>query len=71
MTLPANASQRQYFSLPLQAPPDGVHRVGFVWVGDLNGDGEYDYVMVRQHPSVSNQRQFVEAYLRDGTFFGA
>ena len=68
MTLAANASQRQYFPVTLQPTPDGVYRVGFVWVGDLNGDGEYDYVMVRQNPSVANQRQWVEAYLRDGTF---
>jgi hypothetical protein len=67
-TLPVNPPTRQYFPAPLQATPDGVYRVGFVWVGDLNGDGEYDYVMVRQNPSVANQRQWVEAYLRDGTF---
>lgn len=37
--------------------------VKFVWVGDLDGDGEYDYVLDRQGP-----QQSVEAYRSDGTF---
>ncbi|KAJ0115670.1 hypothetical protein J7T55_010493 [Diaporthe amygdali] len=34
-----------------------------VWVGDLDGDGEYDYVIDRQTSS-----QSIEAYKSDGTF---
>jgi len=37
--------------------------IKFVWVGDLNGDGRYDYVLDRQ-----TAPQSVEAYLNDGTF---
>jgi len=37
--------------------------VKFVWVGDLDGDGEYDYVLDRQ-----TSPQTIEAYRRDGQF---
>jgi len=37
--------------------------VKFVWVGDLDGDGEYDYVVDRQ-----TSPQTLEAYRGDGTF---
>lgn len=37
--------------------------VKFLWVGDLDGDGEYDYVVDRQ-----TSPQSIEAYRRDGTF---
>jgi hypothetical protein len=35
-----------------------------VWVGDLDGDGEYDYVVVRVNGTTGPQ--YVEAYSRDG-----
>ncbi len=65
-TLPANATIRQYFPVPLQATPDGAHKVKFCWVGDLDGDGEYDYVVDRYNAS-ADTRQFLDAYKRDGT----
>ena len=37
----------------------------FCWVGDLDGDGEFDFVVDRQ--SGEGFRQFLEAYKRDGT----
>ncbi|MEV4571552.1 hypothetical protein AB0K12_48065 [Nonomuraea sp. NPDC049419] len=37
--------------------------VKFVWVGDLDGDGAYDYVLDRQ-----TAPQKIEAYRSDGTF---
>lgn len=37
--------------------------IKFVWVGDLDGDGEYDYVIDRQ-----TSPQSIEAYKSDGTF---
>ncbi|MBN2035456.1 MAG: hypothetical protein JW768_01820, partial [Chitinispirillaceae bacterium] len=40
--------------------------VGLIYVGDLDGDGEYDFVFTKQ-PS-SERNIFAEAYLRDGTF---
>ncbi len=65
--LPANPPTRQYLPVPIQPTPDGAHTVGFVWAGDLDGDGEYDFVLARHHGQTANQRQFVEAYRRDGT----
>ncbi len=75
--LPANPPTRQYLSIklkPLIVPPevDGVEAVG---IGDLDGDGEYDFVVLRPrgpkagsqvYPSPTTFR--LEAYLRDGTF---
>ena len=63
--LPANPPTRQYVPIPIQATPDGALDVKFVWVGDLDGNGEYDFVIDRQ--SAEGARQFLEAYQRDGT----
>lgn len=65
-TLPANAPTRQYVPIPLQPTPDGALDVKMCWVGDLDGNGEYDFVVDRQ--SADGFRQFLEAYKRDGTF---
>lgn len=40
---------------------------GLIWVGDLDGDGEYDFVIMKT-PSDAAKTQVVEAYKRDGTF---
>ena len=64
--LAANPPTRQYFPVPLQATPDGPHKVKFCWVGDLDGDGEFDFVVDRHNPAGA-ARQFLEAYKRDGT----
>ncbi|NQX01297.1 autotransporter-associated beta strand repeat-containing protein, partial [bacterium] len=64
-TLPANPPTRQYTPVTLQATPDGALDVKFCWVGDLDGDGEFDFVVDRQ--SGEGFRQFLEAYKRDGT----
>ena len=65
VTLPANPPTRQYVPVPLQPTPDGALDVKFCWVGDLDGDGEFDFVVDRQ--SAEGFRQFLEAYKRDGT----
>ncbi len=75
-TLPANSPVRPYLSVPLKPLPGdenlSAQRVG---IGDLDGDGEYDFVVVRPsggkdpaqvRPSPTTFK--VEAYLRDGTF---
>ncbi len=66
-TLPANASVQAslYLRVPLQTTPDGDLDVKFCWVGDLDGDGEFDFVVDRQPPGETSQ--YVEAYKRDGT----
>lgn len=38
----------------------------FCWPVDLNGNGEYDYVVDRN--SVNSDRHYIEAYLADGTY---
>ncbi|MDP0501506.1 MAG: Ig-like domain-containing protein [Verrucomicrobiota bacterium JB022] len=65
-TLPANASDRPYFSVPLEPTPWATY-VHTAWVGDLNGDGEYDYI-VNRLPSVTGRPCLLDAYLSDGTF---
>lgn len=76
-TLPANAPIRQYLSIPLQTippyPGDATdtfpYDVKFCWVGDLDGNGEYDFVVDRLSTDPnSTHRQYVEAYKLDGTF---
>ena len=76
-TLPANAPVRQYFTVPLQPvtphPEDqsnaAPYDVKFGWVGDLDGDGEYDFVVDRISAALSQDaRQYVDAMKRDGTF---
>jgi rhamnogalacturonan endolyase len=64
-TLPAGVPTRPMFSIPLQNLPD--HYVHFAWVGDLDGDGEYDFV-VNRLGTVAGKTQKLEAYRRDGTF---
>ncbi|MFT3992390.1 MAG: autotransporter-associated beta strand repeat-containing protein [Luteolibacter sp.] len=69
VTLAANATVRQYIPVPLTAPPDGVnsiYRVKLAWIGDLDGDGEYDFVVERTNTSTTS-RQWIQAYKRDGT----
>lgn len=69
-TLPASAPTRQYIPVPIQPTPDDTptasYRVKFCWVGDLDGDGEYDFVIDRTNPNIE-ARQWLQAYKRDGT----
>ena len=58
-TLPANPPDAPYFTVPLR---DGGS-INHVWVGDFDGDGEYDYLVVRE----TMKPQLIEAYKRDGT----
>ena len=72
--LPANAPAQQYLSIKLRddLPEDGIHKIG---IGDLDGDGEYDFVVKRPRgqvdpgiPRPSPDTFKVEAYKRDGTY---
>ena len=58
-TLTANHAVEPVVRVPLRSGGP----VKFVWVGDLDGDGEYDYVLDRQ-----TSPQTIEAYRRDGQF---
>ena len=63
-TLPANAPVRPYLTFPLQPAPNTY--VHLIWVGDLDGDGEYDFIVSRL--PLGTGTQFIDAYKRDGTF---
>jgi rhamnogalacturonan endolyase len=64
-TLPANAAVKKYIALPLQ-PLSGYYTI-HVYVGDLDGDGEYDYI-VKRMPDTYAKNVYLEAYLNDGTY---
>lgn len=68
--LAANFPIRQYLSIPLQPVTGGAYPpydVKFAWVGDFDGDGEYDYVVDRLSTTTA-ANQYLQAYKRDGTF---
>ncbi|KAI9148266.1 Rhamnogalacturonan endolyase YesW [Paramyrothecium foliicola] len=58
-TLKANNPTEPVVRIPIR----GGGPIKFVWVGDLDGDGEYDFVLDRQ-----TSPQLLEAYRSDGTF---
>ena len=73
-TLPANTSSgQQFINLPFAtAYPNPAstfaYTVKFCWVGDFDGDGEYDFLVDRLSTNPTTEKQFLEAYKRDGTF---
>jgi rhamnogalacturonan endolyase len=68
-TLAANSSVRQYIPITLQSISDGTYRVEHVYVGDLDGDGDYDYVVKRFLVSSTLTGTIkLEAYTNEGTF---
>ncbi len=59
----AEALAQDYLRIPLQPGPSGAF-VHLAWVGDLDGDGELDYVVDR----ISAEAPLVDAYSRHGQF---
>lgn len=71
-TLPAHPPIRSYKTIPLRddLPEEGVHKIG---IGDLDGDGEYDFVVKRprggldpSHDRPSPTTFKVEGYTSEG-----
>jgi len=63
-TLKPNTAQEPLFRIPLQKPANrAVHNV---WVGDLDGDGEYEFIACWVGTTVG-QTQKIQTYKRDGT----
>jgi len=59
----ATLLSQDHLSIPLE-PASADAFVHLAWVGDLDGDGEYDFVVDR----ISSQAPVVDAYARDGEF---
>lgn len=59
-TLVANTASEPAFIVPIQSGGE----IGNVWVGDFDGDHEYDFLVSRNRTTT----QSLEAYKRDGTF---
>jgi len=81
-TLPANAPTQQYLQIPLQIPPGGTTPAGEAYtytandlsVGDLDGDGEYEYVLKWDPTNAKDNSQagytgnvYLDAYELNGT----
>ncbi|HEX2855691.1 MAG TPA: carbohydrate-binding protein [Opitutaceae bacterium] len=71
-TLKANNAVEPIVRVPL-VPAPADYYTKFIWVGDLDGDKEYDYVIDRLAPfdpannDIGLGNQFLEGYKRDGT----
>lgn len=72
--LSVNGPSHPIVRVPLNTPPAEGYYTKFIWVGDLDGDGEYDFVIDRKAPDApdTNGRQatgpqYLEAYKHDGT----
>jgi rhamnogalacturonan endolyase len=81
-TLPANAPTRQYLEIPLQIPAGGTTPSGEAYtytandlsVGDLDGDGELEYVLKWDPTNAKDNSQagytgnvYIDAYELNGT----
>ncbi|MBP8606288.1 MAG: hypothetical protein KBI46_10690 [Phycisphaerae bacterium] len=67
-TLPANPISARYFTIPLKTVPGpDTYSVTHVYAGDLDGDGEYDFVVDRVNNTLATYKM-LEGYRRDGTF---
>lgn len=65
-TLIANAEAKPFYKIKIHNTAG--YRVVYAFVGDFDGDGEYDYVMHKTPISDATLPDLVEAYKRDGTF---
>lgn len=81
-TLPANAATQQYLQIPLQIPAGGTTPSGEAYtytandlsVGDLDGDGEFEYVLKWDPTNAKDNSQagytgnvYLDAYELNGT----
>ncbi len=64
--MPANTPVRSFMSIPLRQDMPG-YAARYVRSGDLDGDGDYDFVVVKSGPNEADY-MIAEAYLQDGTF---
>lgn len=68
-TLAANAPARQYLPVQLKPISGGEYSVEHVYVGDIDGDGDYDYVVKRMLISSSETGTVkLDCYDSEGVF---
>ena len=67
--LTANAPIRRYLAIPQQNEPDGGPYTSWqVHVGDVDGDGEYEYICMRDYMGTGAARTHkIDCYKLDGT----
>jgi len=68
LSLPANAPVRAYRPIALKTLNDTGYHCVHVYVGDLDGDGEYDFVVKRMRTSDTLSTIKLDAYKNNGTF---
>lgn len=72
-TLSANPVDEPVVRVPITAAPGNGYVTRYAWVGDLDGDGQYDFVIDRTAPGDSTKKnwasgnQALDAYKMDGT----
>ena len=73
-TIPGSATAKSYFSIPLNNTfitalglTAAAYTIPQIYVGDLDGDGEYDYV-VKRLPVNPVNNIMLQAYKNDGTY---
>jgi hypothetical protein len=64
-TLTANSATGPFYTVPMRNI--GAYDILHLSVGDLDGDGKYDFVVDRR-PTAGNGTERIEAYRNDGTF---
>jgi len=70
-TLPANSPVRQYLGFPVQSVPSGAYALQQVYLGDVDGDGEWELVCRRIYAGTGTPADgpaIVDCYKIDGTF---
>jgi len=63
-----NATYRQFFPITLQSTGTAVYDVLHVYVGDIDGDGDFDYIVKRVPQDVKYNYILLECYDNNGVF---
>ncbi len=63
-----NATYRQFFPIPLQSTGSAVYDVLHVYVGDVDGDGDFDYIVKRVPRDAKYNYILLECYDNTGAF---
>lgn len=64
----ANTTYRQFFPIALRSTGSQEYDVLHVYVGDVDGDGDFDYIVKRVPRDATYNYILLECYLNDGTY---